>query len=378
MKIEQLKTNTKHSQIQLRPFQAQALQALKEQSHVILNAPTGSGKTLIFQRYILENPRLKTVLVVPLNALARQHHQGFKELSVPCTIGVAGGEDPPLGQGVWITNPETLLHRRKWKEWSPDFWVFDEAHTFWEWQHFRPSFGHLLDYFKSNRISKSFWCSATLNRASLAQVQSVLNPKAQVLGRFSVPGHLCLKSEFVPMVERAERLARELHFGFELWGENSLQVVFVSTRTMAEKLNTFLDRSGFQSIYYHAGMALEEKQALEKKIHSWTNGIIVATSAFGMGMNFKHVRKVVCFQPPHSLMSLAQFVGRAGRSGEGSEAIVFWDSDDFNRLSWVARGCSANGQEGDRSALVQLDRVREWCQSAKSANSNLEVYFQGY
>lgn len=376
----------------LKPFQQEACSALEKHAHVILHAATGSGKSLVFQKYLLDHPLCKAMLVVPLNALARQHHQDFKALNLPTSLGISGGDPPPSGQGVWVVNPEALQKesvKRHLQTWKPDLWIFDEAHTLWEWQNFRLTFQPTLEMV-NERIQKepklkTFWCSATLTPKMIEALKAILNKTTHcmILGQFTFPKNLKLNSKQVMMVERLEALTQEIYNGFQCYGQTSIQIVFVSTRKMAEKVSAYLNLAGISSANYHAGYSLEEKQNLECRIKRSNHCVIVATSAFGMGMNFTQVRKVICFQPPLSLMSLAQFVGRAGRGGVSAEAVVFWDEDDFNRLSFCwkkssEKDSSAKGHFGEDSSTQKhdLEQVFKWCKHVKNESKHLEVYFQ--
>ena len=99
----------------LRPFQQRALKALeKKQSHVIGMAPTGAGKSLIFQKYAFENPQKKILLISPLIALARQQKRDLDLLGISCWLGVGPEIQTPDPQSqFWILSPERISHSKK-------------------------------------------------------------------------------------------------------------------------------------------------------------------------------------------------------------------------------------------------------------------------
>src|SRR5690349_16700484 len=125
---------------QLRPFQKRALEALGGpfcDSHVLCIAPTGSGKSLIYEK-AASHPTRRTLLITPLVALARQQHQKLLKLGIPVHLGSGGqSQGPPFGKsGAWIISPEILSFPSKHQalqNWKPNLLVVDECHCLWEW-----------------------------------------------------------------------------------------------------------------------------------------------------------------------------------------------------------------------------------------------------
>ena len=149
----------------LRPFQKQAIEALKSNSpsaHVICVAPTGSGKSLIYEEVAAMANR-KTLLVTPLVALARQQFKKMKERGISVTMAAGGSvEGPPVNKtGAWIVSPESLQSPRRQAalaSWQPNFLVLDECHCLWEWgERFRPA----LQYY-STPISHPLYSAQSL------------------------------------------------------------------------------------------------------------------------------------------------------------------------------------------------------------------------
>jgi ATP-dependent DNA helicase RecQ len=146
-------------------------------------------------------------------------------------------------------------------------------------------------------------------------------------------------------------------------------MIFVNTREASERVGAWLAAAGIRSRPYHAGMAREERLALEAEFRERGRGHpvwIVATSAFGMGMDYDFLEVCILFEPPFSLLALAQAVGRVGRSGRSALARVWWHPDDFSRHRWMTTGC-------DR-AEGRMQEVRAWC-SASDPRHALEKYF---
>jgi ATP-dependent DNA helicase RecQ len=352
----------------LRPDQADALHELIENDHLIFIAATGSGKSILFQKYVFDRPGIRAVLISPLNALSRQQGERFKKLG----IKVFQHEQPTSGEaGVWIMSPEKVQGRvfEQLRSWNPEFLIVDEAHCVWEWgQRFRPAYRRILQLVEFPSIRKSLWCSATLPQASQKELgmhlKTLSRNQVKRLGRFSLPRHLVLRLEKIPPEVRLEWLRNTLG----LYADQS-GMVFCNTRASAVSLQKHLNFWGIRSFFYHAGISIEEKLNLEKLLlshaHSKEPIVVVATSAFGMGMDYDFFRFCILFEPPFTILSLVQAIGRVGRSKGGvsqmARAHVLWHPDDFVRnREWVDQ-----------------TEVHQWCRSNENPSISLENYFNG-
>jgi ATP-dependent DNA helicase RecQ len=352
----------------LRPDQSHALDQLNSNDHLIFIAPTGSGKSILFQKYIFDRPGIRAVLISPLNALSRQLGERFKKLDIPVFF-----HEPPTSDqsGIWIMSPEKVQGRifEQLRNWNPEFLIVDEAHCVWEWgQRFRPAYRRILQLVEFPSIRKSLWCSATLPPSSQRQLmdhlESLSRNRVKRLGRFSLPGHLKLhKAKIAPEI-RLEWLRNTLG----LYADQS-GMIFCNTRASAVSLQKHLSFWGIESFFYHAGLSIEEKLNLEKRLSQQGGSesplVVVATSAFGMGMDYDFFRFCILFEPPFTVLSLVQAIGRVGRISNGvvkpCRAMVLWHPDDFTR---------------NREWIDQTE-VRQWCQSNENPSISLENYFNG-
>jgi ATP-dependent DNA helicase RecQ len=359
----------------LRPFQIQALESLRKHEHTLLIAPTGSGKSLVFQSFLKERVRiLRAILVAPLNALARQHAQKLRDLGIPAVLGVGrSAPSPPSGPGVWIVNPETLTGPRLLaaKEWGAGLLIVDEAHCIEEWgSGFRPAFRRIPGLVKELQIPKSFWCTATLPPRARLELRAELGAGLHELGEFAIPAGLSIHRIRVAGFERLDLLRALLDRN-----RNGSGMIFTSTRSSSERVRAYLAAWGRDSIFYHAGLGSDERIALEKRLAQHREGDrplwVVATSAFGMGMDYPFLETCILFEPSFSLLSLAQAIGRVGRAGKSAGAHVLWHPDDFERFSWIGGGSPQN-----RS---RLEEVRRWCENPEAPRIGLEKFFnEGY
>lgn len=351
----------------LRSDQLEALHQLREQDHLIYVAATGSGKSVVFQKYICDHPHTRAVLISPLNALSRQQAERFLNLG----IKVFNQDFPKNDEsGVWVMSPEKIQGQalEQLRYWKPDFLIVDEAHCVWEWgKRFRPAYRRIFELVKMPSITKSLWCSATLpvvfQRELKKHLAELERFKVGQAGTFGLPSQLEL---------RVEKISPEIRL---IWLRNMLGLyadqsgmVFCNTRAAAVSLQNYLHHWGIHSFFYHAGLSIEEKLNLEKQLklqkESSQPVVVVATSAFGMGMDYSFFQFCVLFEPPFTLLSLVQAIGRIGRasphfSGKKAKAHVLWHPVDFTR----------------NRAWIDQREVHEWCRTLENPVQRLEKYF---
>jgi ATP-dependent DNA helicase RecQ len=305
--------------VKLRDFQIQALETLKNPHHLLCIAPTGSGKSRIFDEHLLRSSD-RALLITPLKALERQHASRLEQLG----ISVSDRTDAP-GTQVTLMNPERLAllastgRQSRW-----NFLIVDECHTIWEWgRAFRPDFDLVPDWIKPLGIQRSLWLSATLHAPSLQAIYARLPHPKSLQGAFTLPSTLDLRVIPLNFFERGVAL--------QLWLERHPEpgLIYVNSRRLAERLAHQLTQKGYPSRAYHAGLALEEKLALERALASGAVVRLVCTSAFGMGMDVPQLAWVVLYQAPRTLLALAQAIGRVARNGREGCALVFWSDEDF-------------------------------------------------
>ncbi len=353
----------------LRSDQLAALHQLRTNDHLIYIAATGSGKSILFQKFIFDHPKTRAVLISPLNALSRQQSERFQFLGIKTFDQVFPSSDD---YGVWILSPEKLNEKvlNQMNHWKPSFLIVDEAHCIWEWgERFRPAYRRILELIKLPFIQKTLWCSATLTKRSqnslVNQLSSLKHNKINILGSFSLPNQLELRVEKISPEVRLNWLRNMLG----LYADQS-GMVFCNTRSAAVLLQKYLQNWGIKSFFYHAGLSIEEKLNLEKQLRLQKDSsipvVVVATSAFGMGMDYSFFKFCILFEPPFSILSLVQAIGRVGRGStqsvnQKSRAHILWHPVDFSKnRSWV------NQQE-----------VHQWCTSLQNPLIELENYFNG-
>jgi ATP-dependent DNA helicase RecQ len=131
-----------------------------------------------------------------------------------------------------------------------------------------------------------------------------------------------------------------------------------------------LAASGKSVVTYHAGLSTEERRAAEARIREQLPDVIVATQAFGMGMDYPALEWVLLWQAPSSLLSFAQTIGRVGRNfNQRARALALWDDEDFRLLEWTLQGSSRRQR--------QLELTHQYLNTSQCRRKSLRDYFRG-
>lgn len=339
----------------LREFQKATLERLQDQSHVVCVAPTGSGKSRIYE-VAASRVAKRTLLITPLIALGNQQASQLRSLEFSVALNLGGiSARPTAVDHFWITSPEYLATpsgQKSLLEWKPDLWVIDECHCWSEWgDSFRPAYAHLTTLFRAHPPRRSLWLSATFRKSEIIRLSEALGVPLALEGGFDLPlgMHLSLIEARAPDRISLLRafLSRQSHPG----------LIFCATRRETESVHRLLRHWNFPSLYYHAGLSQEERVSLEQQLRRsdrTTSKIpgqsdshevskealpthLVATTAFGMGMNFLSFRWSLLWQPLFTVEAIAQAIGRCGRDREKpSKAILFHHAEDLIRLKTLA------------------------------------------
>lgn len=320
----------------LHPFQSEAIAHLRApRIHLALTAPTGSGKGVILE-ILARDPHERILVLSPLIALARQQRLRFLSSGVPA-------------DRVRILSPESaLLRAREIRGWRPTLVAVDEAHCVYEWgQKFRPAYGRLLAFLGELGAPRTLWMSATFPRLLLDELQASLPETWKTLGRFRLPERLDLHFVRTPAIDRVERVRESC---LTMRGPGLL---FVGTRKDVGRYHGILSANR-PALPYHAGMSDEERRAVEIRLtaegKSDAKTSVIATNAFGMGMDFPQFEWAAMAQAPYSLLALMQACGRVARGNRPGEARIFWTEEDF-RFAGILIGPANTRAQGDLAML---------------------------
>ena len=315
--------------------QEEIINTVLAQKDIIALLPTGGGKSICFQIPALAKEG--TCLVIsPLIALMQDQVENLKKLGIKATTIKSGSSQDDIitlfdnikfGNFKFLyISPERLqtpFIQQKIKELNINLVAIDEAHCISEWGHdFRPSYRNIKILRELKPTVNFIALTATAN-------QKVLNDIAQNL-ELQTP-KIFKKSFF------RENLAYQI-FTVEDKLQRLIQIftktkkpaiVYVNSRKRTQEIANFLNERNFKSSFYHAGLSTIEKQISFDNWMTEKTPIIVATNAFGMGIDKPNVGVVVHFNLPTSIENYVQETGRAGRNGKKSFAVLLQNENDI-------------------------------------------------
>ncbi|WP_327267577.1 RecQ family ATP-dependent DNA helicase [Streptomyces sp. NBC_01218] len=332
----------------LRPEQVMAMEAVMERRDALVVMPTGAGKSAVYQvpGVLLSGP---TVVVSPLIALQRDQVQGLLRREGTDAAAVNSTQSGNENAAVWdrisegdvdflFLAPEQLAKDEVVEQLAaakPALFVVDEAQCVSSWGHdFRPEYlrlGQVLD-----RIGRPPVLALTASAAAPVRADIIahlgMRDVHEVVTGFDRPNiHL----EVIPFRDAAvkkravvERAAAEPKPG----------LVYAATRREAEKYADELGQLGLDVAAYHAGLPAQERGDVHDRFLAGSLDVVVATSAFGMGIDKPDVRFVLHASVPGSLDAYYQEIGRAGRDGEPSRAILAYRPQDLGLQRFFAAG----------------------------------------
>jgi ATP-dependent DNA helicase RecQ len=332
----------------LRPGQAQAAEAAASGRDVLAVMPTGYGKSAIYQVAALERDG-PTIVVSPLVALQRDQVDGLEDHG-------AVAFNSALGQGrreqaleelasddleFLFCAPEQfgsegVLERLAAAK--PSLLVVDEAHCISEWGHdFRPDYlrlGAVREALGSPPVLALTATAAPPVREEIVKRLGMVDPFVVVQGFDRSNIHLDVRRVASDHDKRAA-----LHEAIE--GFAGAGIVYVATRKAAEELAEAIDGA----CAYHAGLKKSERDDVQTRFMAGDLRIVVATIAFGMGIDKPDVRFVIHFDVSDSIDSYLQEIGRAGRDGEDAHALLLWRAEDLGLRRFFAGSGSISADE---------------------------------
>ncbi|HXV91733.1 MAG TPA: RecQ family ATP-dependent DNA helicase, partial [Pseudonocardia sp.] len=322
----------------LREEQLAAMEHVAEGRDVLVVLPTGGGKSAIYQvpALLRDGP---TVVVSPLIALQRDQREGLADRDAPDSVAVNSAQRAGETRDAWeavrdgdaeyvFLSPEQLARGQvvdRLARAGTSIFVVDEAHCVSEWGHdFRPDYLRLGGVIERLGHPPVVALTATASppvRADIAERLGLRDHREVVAGFDRPTLHLAARLFTDDDQRRAEVVARVV----ELEGPGLL---YCSSRRDTTRYADELRRRGVTAAAYHAGMKRGERDDVHERFMSGALDVVVATSAFGMGIDKPDVRFVVHTASPASLDAYYQEIGRGGRDGEPAAAELFHHATD--------------------------------------------------
>ncbi len=362
----------------LLPLQAEAMGAVLARRDSIVVLPTGGGKSLCYQAPAAALGVL-AVVVSPLISLMKDQVDGLAAAGVPAAFlnsSLTAEERRAVEAGVargryhlLYAAPERLvldsclsLLRRS----GVAFFAIDEAHCISQWGHdFRPEYRQLKVLRESfpDVAIHAFTATATPRvRTDIAAELALRNPEVLV-GSFDRPNLV------YRVRQRTDRLGQIAEALGRHRGEAG--IIYCIRRAEVDQVCEALRARGVRAVPYHAGLADSERKRYQDDFIRERADVVVATVAFGMGIDRSDVRYVIHAGMPKSIEHYQQEAGRAGRDGLPSECLLLYSGGDFGlwRSILMAEGLPAPG------ALAKLGEIYDYCQGATCRHRFLVEYF---
>jgi ATP-dependent DNA helicase RecQ len=324
----------------LRPGQEEAIRALVDRKDAVVVQPTGSGKSAIYQ---IAGALMKgsTVVVSPLIALQKDQAD-FIEKSrlqdaavVNSSLSASERRDAleriQAGEVEYIfLAPEQLRKSETIEELRAahiSLFVVDEAHCISQWGHdFRPDYlelGHVREQLGNPPTLAMTATASNRVREEMIEKLGLRSPRVFVRG-FDRPNISLRVDTFADGEEKKDALLRRLEFA------EGPGIIYAATRKGVEWIEAELRQREIDALFYHGGLRPKQRTEIQDRFMGGEVPLIVATNAFGMGIDKADIRFVYHAEPSDSLDAYYQEIGRAGRDGKPAEAVLFYCARDIS------------------------------------------------
>jgi ATP-dependent DNA helicase RecQ len=349
-----------------RPLQADIVARVLEHHDTLAIMPTGGGKSLCYQLPALLFEGL-TVVVSPLIALMQDQVSQLQQRDVPSAFlnstlkhrdyAIIANRARAGGVKVLYVAPETLLRPETLlllEQSHLACLAVDEAHCISEWGHdFRPEYRQLQTVRKrfSSAVCLALTATATLRVREDIRRLLAIPETGEFVASFNRP------NLFLSVRQRRDGLAQTLAFLKPRQEQSG--IVYCATRKQVDELTVSLNANGFAALPYHAGLDDETRRSNQDRFIRDEFPILVATVAFGMGINKSNVRFVVHFHLPKDIESYYQEIGRGGRDGLPADCLLLYSRGDAVTIRHFIEEGAASERPGRQARLNALMRYAE-------------------
>lgn len=364
-----------------RPQQAEIIDTVMAGHDCLVLMPTGGGKSVCFQIPAILREGL-TVVISPLIALMKDQVEalrvnGIKAAFLNSTLS-AVEQDQVMWQAkvgelkLLYIAPERLFSGNTFeylREWKVSLFAIDESHCISSWGHdFRPEYRQLSALKKYFPEVPVIALTATADRVTRRDIlkQIGIEEAQTFVASFDRPN---LSLNVLPGRKRIQQIQ-----SFLTKHNGQAGIIYCLSRKGTETVAASLQKAGFRVEYYHAGLAADKRSRVQDLFLRDDIQIIVATIAFGMGIDKSNVRWVIHYNLPSNVESFYQEIGRAGRDGSPSDTVLFYSyMDIITRQEMITN----SDQSAEQKELLnaKLDRMKQYAEADICRRRILLSYF---
>lgn len=370
---------------EFREGQETLINAVLEGKDALGIMPTGGGKSLCYQIPALLLPHV-TLVISPLISLMKDQVDSLTEIGIPSTfINSTLDEDSMRDRLIGIREnrykiiyiaPERLnthLIRNLFTAIPISFIAVDEAHCISKWGHdFRPAYGEIVDFvyqLPSRPPIGAYTATATLDVIDEIKLLLHLDNPVESIISFD------RKNLTFEVLKVSDKRKYIIDFIKRFYAKDS-GIIYCTTRNSVENLTLFLQESGFEALGYHGGMPSDEREANQNAFIHDKVQIIVATNAFGMGIDKSNVRFVIHYNMPQNMEAYYQEAGRAGRDGDPAHCLLMYSPRDISNQKYLIENNDFITDPERKTILYQnLQSLIDFCHSEECLRAEILRYF---
>lgn len=358
-----------------RPAQAEIIETILSKRDVLAIMPTSAGKSICFQVPALMLEGI-TIVVSPLISLMYDQVTSLREMGIQAVLlnsamsrseyyqameQLQRGEVKLLYVAPERFEQEGFLEMMQGIQIS--MVAVDEAHCISQWgQDFRPSYQN-IDTFVAQLPTRPI--VAAFTATATPRVRLDIKQQLKLQHPFEVVTSFDRANLYFGMEEPRDKMSRLL----ELIKEKEPTIVFCNTRKEVEKVCEKLQKKGIAADWYHAGLSPEARSTVQEDFIFDRIDVMVATNAFGMGIDKSNVRKVIHYNMPKDIESYYQEAGRAGRDGEPAECILLYGTKDIIMNKFLVK------QNQDKVGMAKLNEMIDYCRTVRCLRGFMLDYF---